>query len=218
LNLSELKTLTVGWLDDPAFGYFTEDLVTSWLNNGLRTLHKRLILAGENWYSKCATVPTVVGQECYTLPSDFYKLESLRLFTGTNPTIEEEYLTHMTPQQAAAFSPNQGTPATFYLKKNCLILRPPPDTVKTMEVTYSYAVSPMVLSTDIPDAPEQYHEYIAVLATLDGLFKDQRNAGEFIAGKRDFYDAMLAKDAEDRLQDVPRMVVETMGDSAGWIW
>lgn len=217
MNLLELKTLTAEWLDDPNFGYFSETLVTTWLNNGLKTLHKRLINAGENWYSKCATVPTVVGQDCYALPSDFYKLEQLRLYTGTSPNIEEEFLTHMTPQMASFYSPNPDAPQTFYLKKNCLILRPPPDEVRNLEITYSYAVAPMVLNTDIPDAPEQYHEYIAILATLDGFLKDQRDPGPFIE-KRNFYDQLIARDAEDRLQDTPRMVVETMGDTSGWIW
>lgn len=218
MNLGQLKALVAEWVDDPSFGYFSESLVTTFLNNGLFTLHKRLINAGDNWYSKCATVDTVVGQSCYTLPSDFYKLEQpVKFIQGTSPNLTETLITHLTPSQAQFYSPNPNEPQTFYLQKNRLILRPPPNIARTMEISYSYMVSPMVIDADTPDAPTQYHEYIAILGALDCFLKDQRDPGPFIE-KRKFYEDLLAKDAEERLEDTPRMVVETQEDMAGWIW
>ena len=60
-------------------------------------------------------------------------------------------------------------------KSNRLVLYPAPDTALTLRLYYSPRVTEMSLSTDIPNVPVHYHEFISVLAARDGFIKDGRD-------------------------------------------
>ena len=79
---------------------------------------------------------------------------------------------------------------------------------------YTYRVTDMSQDLEVPDVPLQYHEYIGVLAALDGLLKDQRDPTPMLT-KKDYYMSMMKQDAEDRREDGPRMVVQTEYDGYG---
>jgi hypothetical protein len=81
----------------------------------------------------------------------------------------------------------------------------------------SYEVSDMVLDTDIPDVPDQYHELLALLAAEDGFLKDGRSS-EILQHKLAVYKADMDADATERNQDQPRSVVETDSYIGGSIW
>jgi hypothetical protein len=66
----------------------------------------------------------------------------------------------------------------------------------------------MSLDTDVPDAPEDYHEYIAILAARDGFLRDGRPLSP-IESKLAYYERMMEESAENRNVDSPRMVVAT---------
>lgn len=221
MTFLELQNYVVEWLDDPNFGYFSQSTVQTWLNRALREVQKQLIQAGENWYITCAISSTVTDQREYTLPSDFLKshrLEYVSSGTGVNQSLF--VITPSTLQQARTLiGAKSGTPSVFVMRKSSFDLYPAPDTPdKTLRLYYSYRVSDMSGDNDVPDCPEQYHEYIAILAALNGYIKDDR-APNSLLEKRNFYLDMMKKDAEDRQQDTPRMVVitETDGDDP-WIY
>ena len=66
----------------------------------------------------------------------------------------------------------------------------------------------MTSGTDEPDLPTQYHEYIAVIAALDCFLKDDRRPDTLLVKKK-FYEDMMKKDQENRVETGPRMVVTT---------
>jgi len=72
-NLGQLRTLALSWLDDPNGEYFTTAQMNVFLNNAQRELQKRLIDKGENYYVIRMTGTMVVGEDTYTLPTDFKK-------------------------------------------------------------------------------------------------------------------------------------------------
>jgi hypothetical protein len=187
------------------------------LNNGLRECQKQLIQAGENFYVTRASTQTVANYDTYSTPSDFLKVNKFEvLLTGTTPNEVRQGLQKTTLVQIDAVSMTTGTPAAYTLKKNCFVLRPIPDIVYTLYLDYTYLVEDMTSNSSIPDAPLQYHEYIAVLATIDGLLKDQRDPSPMFA-KRDFYLGMMKQDAEERTVDSPREVLSTTSDF-GYLW
>lgn len=217
MNLSDLKNLTWSWLDDPNHTYFTSSQVTTWLNNGLKECQKQLIQAGENFYVTRASTQTIANYDTYALPSDFLKLNKLELLlSGTTPNEVRQTLRFSTLVEIDNVSMTTGTPAAYTLKKNCLLLRPIPDIVYTLYMDYSYLVADMTSDGSIPDVPIQYHEYIAILATIDGLLKDQRDASTFLA-KKDFYLSLMKQDAEQRRVDSSREVISTDADF-GYLW
>jgi hypothetical protein len=215
MNLSSLQTLTLSWLDDMNAGYFTLPQVTAWLNNAQRETQKQLIQAGENWYVQKSAASTIASQDSYSLPSDYLKCHKLEVvLSGSGVSEQRRTLTPVTLIQIDNIT-SLGIPEIYCLKKNCIIMRPIPDSAYVLYLHYSYLVTDMANALDVPDVPEQYHEYLAVLATIDGFMKDRRDPSAFIVGKRDSYLALMKQDSKNRTVDAPRSIVMTDGEDFG---
>lgn len=218
MNLAQLQTLVWSWLDDVNGAYFTQPQVDVWLNNAQKETQKQLIQAGENYYLERLSGTIINGQDTYVLPADFKKCHKFEVVLSNVGTVNEQRRTcdWVTYQQLDAVCQQTGTPGVYNIRRNLITLRPIPDNTYTVYLSQSYAVVDMVNQTDIPDVPEDYHEYLAVLATFDGLLKDQRDASTFLQGKRDAYLSLLKQDAKNRDVSKPRMVVMTEMDGAGF--
>ena len=209
MTLSDLQTLTSDILDDPLNGYFTLPILTQRLNLNLRELQKRLISANENYYTICVTTQTVLNQAAYALPSDFLQIIRLDYITqGSGPTASTQKINFITPNQIDNLSDTTGAPTFYYMQKNNLILAPVPDSVYTLHLEYSYYVQDMVLTTDVPDAPQQFHPYIAYMTARDCMVKDGRSL-QSIESQLGQYEMLLKQIAVQREADGARMVVNT---------
>jgi hypothetical protein len=58
---------------------------------------------------------------------------------------------------------------------------------------------------------------LAILATLDGFLKDQRDPSAFMA-KRDKYLELMKQDAEERQVNLPRQVIDYGAGDFGTIY
>lgn len=215
MTLGNLKTLCWDWLDDPQGSYFTAATLTLRLNLALRELQKRLISANKDYYVICVSTNTVATQKAYALPDDFMQVIRLeRLATGTVNNYPSFKMDAITPNERDNYIDSTGAPVSYYMQRNNLMLVPTPDAVYDMHLEYSYYVADMVADADIPDAPAQYHEYIAVLATRDCLIKDGRPLDPITAKLKD-YELLLKQVADQRQADGPRMVVQASGGQWG---
>lgn len=219
MQLSDLQSLVSFWLDDLNFGYFTQNQVTLWINNAQHELQKRLLKAGNNRYNITVTTPLVVGQNDYILPADFKKLHNLEvIISGTAPNESTAPIAPITENQKYLVQTGSGTPAWYTFKSNRLVLRPAPDTALTLRMLYSYMVTDLVNPTDIPDAPDDYHEMIALLACEDGFIKDGRS-NALLEKKIAAIQASIDSDAQERNQDQTRAVIETGNNvDNGFFW
>jgi hypothetical protein len=213
----DLQNLVLTNLNDINGTYFLPSQVQVWLNNSQREVQKQLIQSGENWYVIGVTTNTIVGSDTYALPSDFLKMHKLEIVTsglstvGTSNEITN-VLEPVTLQESAQIQLGPSVPIAYTIKKNCLILRPFPDQIYVLKAQYSYSVSNMVADSDVPDAPTQYHEYLAILTTLDGMYRDNVDPSSFHV-KRDFYLNLMKQDSQNRRVDRPRRVVTRHGYS-----
>lgn len=213
--LSDLRSLCLSWLDDLNAGYFTLPQVDVWLNNAQIEVQKLMLQAGQNFYMQPVQTSLVVNQSDYILPNDFRKLHRLEIVvSGTPPSEDVVPLAPITLNQQDLVPNQTGQPQYYFLVTNRLRLMPTPDTPLPLRLYYSPLVTNMVNATDCPNIPVEYHEFLAVLATIDGLLKDNRDQSGMLT-KRAYYENMLKQDATDRLQDAPRSIVQT-GESAGF--
>lgn len=213
MTFGELQTLVSVWLDDLAFGYFTRDQVRVWINNAQKETQKRLLKAGQNYYIRCVETTLVINQSEYVIPDDFRKEHRLEIIlSGIPPNENKQPILPMTINQQDMVQAGPGLPRFYYLKQAKFVLFPAPDTPYIMRMLYSYMVSDMTLDNDVPDVPSQYHEYLAVLACQDGFLKDGR-ANELLEKKLMEYQAQLDSDAQERLLDQPRSIVQTGNDA-----
>lgn len=220
MTLLELRTLTLQWLDDVNAGYFTTTTVNSWINNAQKEAQKRLLKAGQNYYLKCKESQLVVNQSEYVLPSDFRKLNRLEVVISNHGTTSEakQPIIPITLNQQDFVGVGPGTPRGYFLKKNRLVFWPAPDQTLFIRLYYSYMVADMVNDVDVPDVPEPYHEYLALLAAQDGFLKDGR-VPDLILKRISEYESQLDSDANERLLDMPRSIVEVGNDyDYGLMW
>lgn len=205
----ELRQLVSYWTDDLSMTYFTPVQINRFLNNAQKEVQKHMILAGQEYYTKCVVTTLVVNQREYILPSDFHKLARLEvIISGTAPNENTSRLTPIAPNQIDQVSWDVGTPGVYFFKRNRLVLWPAPQDSLVLRLNYAYNVEDMVLDNDTPDIPEVYHEMIAVLAALDCLYKDGREVAPLVE-KRDYYTAMMKKDADQRNVDESRVVIQS---------
>lgn len=215
MTFLQLQTLTGDWLDDPNFGYFTLSTVKIRLNLALRELQKRLISANKDYYVQCVSTTTVANQKAYSLPTDFMQLIRLeRIADGAVNNYPNFRMDAITPNERDVYVDSTGAPTAYFMQKNNLMLVPTPDTTYTMHLEYSYYVTDMSADADVPDAPAQFHEYIAILATRDCLIKDGRPLDPITLKMKD-YETLLKQIADQRQADQPRMIVAA-ASSGGW--
>ena len=207
--------MVLGLLDDINGTYFTSNLVLYWINEAQREAQKQLLQAGDNYYVKAVTTPTVVGNQDLVLPVDFYKLHRLESVDNMDTNSENVFsITPVTIGQKDFVYGYQGRPENYFLKKGHISLFPIPDQIYNVRLWYSYMVADLVNPTDVPDVPIEFVNYIVVLAAIDGRLKDGRDTTDLVA-KRTYYENMLKQAARNRNQDHPRMVVITTEESMG---
>ncbi len=216
MTRSDLRTLVWDYCDDVSGGYFTTAVVNTRLNLALKELQKLLLQAGQQYYAKVVTTPLVSGQANYALPSDFYQVIRLEwTVSGSGDTAVLQPILPATPNQKDNYLQAQGTPQFYTFIKNNLLLQPVPDSTQNLRLTYSYLVADMSTDGSTPDAPEQYHEYIAVLAARDCFLKDGRPLGP-IESKMGELKTTLKQISEVRNVDKARMVVTSHGGGYGY--
>lgn len=209
--------MVLAYLNDPDAGYFTIPEVNLWLNNAQRETQKKLLQAGQNWYMTCAQTQTVINQDCYALPSDYLKMLKFEIVLGgTSPNENTAILLPRTPMEISGIQ-GPGTPQAYFLKKDCAVIKPIPSSVWTLRMNYAYIVTDMTSDTEEPDVPTQYHELLALYATKDGKIKDESDSS-LIDNKIKEYLDLMKQDAQDRTEDVPRMVRSTEDWNLDYLW
>lgn len=209
MTFLELQNLTAYWLDDLAFGYFTQTQVKAFLNNAQKELQKLLLMAGVNYYVKPVQTTLVASQTDYVLPSDFVWLHRLEVILSGSGTSEDAApIVPITLNQKDQIAPGTGTPCVYYLKKNRIVLLPAPNAAKTLRLYYSPIATDMSADGDEPDAPEFYHEYLAVLGARDGLLKDRRDISNLQVKLKEL-EEHLKQIAQQRQVDASRHVLST---------
>jgi len=214
VTLSDLTTLLLSWVDDVNGTYFTSAQTNLFLNRAQAEVQKQLIQAGEMFYTKAVQTTTVAGQADYVLPSDFMIVNRLELVTSGSGTSEDKrFLVPISLNEQYKFGIQEDTPEVYAIKKDRITLFPTPSEALTLRLYYSYRVTDMVNSSDSPDVPVEYHEYVALLAARDCFIKDDRPLTN-LETKINYYLRLMKETYEDRRQDQSRMVIET-GDN-GW--
>ncbi len=209
MDLGTLRTLVSQWVDDPQNGYFTVPTLNLFLNNAQREVQKLLIQAEDSYYTKLVTTVTIQNQQDYALPDDLLKLTRLEVIAGgTGTNVDRRLLTNITINQQGMIGAQTGLPSVYYWQKSRLSLLPIPDQVYTLNLYYDYLITDMTMDTDIPDVPQDFQEYIAVLAAFDCFIKDDRVPANIML-KKEYYEKLLKQMAEDRDISGPRMIVMT---------
>jgi hypothetical protein len=202
----DLQNLVALWVDDVNFGRHSQSSIQTYLNNALYEVQRKLIKAHDAYYYTCSYTSLVANQVEYILPDDFLALHDIWLvLSGTAPNEETLPLEYIAPSERHNFITQSTTPTNFWIKQDRVMLVPPPDSALTLEILYSYLVDPMSASSDVPDVPTQFHEYIAIIAAYNCYLRDDK-VPALLKEKRMNYEALLEAN-EKRIQNRSRYII-----------
>ena len=125
-NYSELKTAIASWLDRTDLTDIIPDFIAL-----AETRHKRDFKIRR--METRVTTNTIAGSEFYTLPDDYIAMRNIKL--NTDPKTPLDFLTPEIMDRLNAGS-SRGTPKAYTIKGNNIELRPLPDGVYEIEVSY----------------------------------------------------------------------------------
>lgn len=225
MNVAQIQSLMLTWLDDQSAGYFTPANTLVWIQMAHRQVQLQLLQAGQNWYMKPVESYTVSGQADYLWPTDFLQEHRIEIVvSGTGSNEERQPLIPITTNMQDRVQLRAGTPTNYYIKKDRFTLMPTPDSsgpgpsgAYLIRLYYSPMVVDLSLTTDVPDVPEQFMEYVALLAAYNGFIQDDRAPANLV-GKIAQYETLLKQMAQDRTTDISRQVVETQDYDTGTFW
>lgn len=208
MTVAEIENLVVSWLDDPNKTYFTPAQLLTWINLAHRQVQMLLLQAGQNYYMKPVETYTVANQSDYAMPSDFITEHRLEyVISGTGVNENRIPLSEITTNQQDLINITSGQPSNYYIKKDRFTLSPTPDNVYLLRLYYSPIVSDLVFDSDVPNVPEQFMEFVAILAAYNGFIKDDRVPSS-LAMKMGQFEALLKQMSAERTQDHSRRIVE----------
>lgn len=215
MTRAELSALVVGWLDDTKQGYFTPTIVNLWLNLAQRQVQFELIGAGQNYYVKPYETLTVSGQGDYVFPANMIDIDRIEIVvSGTGPDEDKRPIEIVTLNQQDSVPKQLGCPDTCYIKKDRFTLLPTPDKQYVIRLYAELKVQDLIADTDVPDVPEHFMEYVAIVAAFNGYIKDDRTPENLVAKKAE-YREILRKIADQRKRNHSRKVVDVHDDN--WI-
>jgi hypothetical protein len=201
----------LSWLDDEKQGYFNSNDINTWLNLAQRQVQFELLGAGQNWYQIRAVTQTIGSQADYLVPPDFIFLHRFEIIIsgyGVPGSENRIALIPMTVNQQDLVPSVLGIPENYILLKDRFSLFPTPQQNYYLRLYYSPKLVDLQNDTDTPDVPEQFMEYIAIVAAFNGFIKDDR-APENLVSKKMEYLNLLKKMTAQRKQDQSRRIIET---------
>lgn len=146
-------------------GYGTDTAAqqTLMLNDAYRLIHSQ-----QRWpfLEKQATLSTVAGVNVvpYTSIADLVEFDSVRLAvpgdTSATQSINLQNVESQDMRDMEQLDATQGIPTFWSLIANAIHLYSFPDKVYTLNVDYIYAPPDLVVGTDVPVLPTEYHDLL----------------------------------------------------------
>lgn len=207
----ELQKLFLQFVNDPSGTFFDPvEFVQPALNRALLELQKQLVMSGDLYYvrSPPSSALSIQYQQDYVLPDDTFKLHRVTVDLDTaTPQPAYNTLRPITLNQIDRYGNDVGIPQAYVITKNKISLYPIPQTGnQILRLWYSYQVPQMTADSSVPDCPEIYQEYIAVIAVIDAKIKDE-SLETNIKEKQMRYQELMKQAATDRQYQEPRQVV-----------
>lgn len=164
--------------DNSGKNYAPADLLMS-LNIGQDNVAKELVALNVGWFEKPAdlnpngTPPgTTPGVELYKLPGDFVKFSRVeRSDTG--------YPLHLIDMNNKIIAGQINNPIAnlvtyqYFVTGNYMGINPIPQAAVPIRMWYVYDLPSLVLTTDVSEIPERWHDMVCVGAALDFITKDE---------------------------------------------
>jgi hypothetical protein len=168
MDLSELIEDVRSRADEDTAGFWTDTMITRWLNMANRKV-SFLLECLEDTDEQNMTA----GTASYALPSDYLKVKRVRADSLPLRPISMPELDRCETTGSPS-TDTRGTPSHFYMWGDLLYLYPTPASSVTSGVKVTYYKRPATLigTTDEPELPEQFQDLLVLYALHLALQRD----------------------------------------------
>ena len=193
----------------------SEDELKGIVNEQCQALYDVLVgVRGMDYYSGSTTITSVADQAVYSLPDDFYQLQTAMVGDGSRThnmaTFEEQELaTLLTMEQTGSHSYYD---TRYRLKQAGIEFRPKPkDASWTFTLRYVPAMPLLVADGDVFDGVNGWEKWIELAAAIEMLNKDESDSTALQVQQQKIEQRIRGL-AGSRDAGRPPRIVDTRGD------
>jgi hypothetical protein len=178
LQVQDVKTRVKRTFGDEAGVQVTDADILMWINDAQRNI----VRDNDNVLPTVGTANVVAGQNNYTLPSDLYRVHTVK-WNGYNlkSLSWQDFNTKFQGWESTDSLYSQGQPTFYTLWQSSFYLFPTPSSALTSGLKIYYTRRPVdrVNDTDVLDTPEEYNDAVVnyVLQKCYELDEDWTGAG-----------------------------------------
>ena len=186
-TLLQLRTRARQRADMENSKFVSDSELNDYINSSIAELHDILIQSyGEDYYINETTFSTIVGQESYDLPTDFYKMRGVDArLTGTRWLTLQPYNFNERNrfEDFGVWDLNGTATIRYRILGNKVRFTPNPDRVVEVRLFYVPMAQELVNDTDQLTDFNQYSEYVITDAAIKMLVKEESDATPFVIQK-----------------------------------
>lgn len=209
--IADLKALIGAGVD------VDDTYLINWINEAYSHCIDEIIKVNPDFFAKAATTSTVLGQQEYTLPSDFEKILMVnwkiagdwkRVIPMGNADIRNIPVKEKTSSTQGY---SEAEPYYYIIGNATLGLMPiPTETASSnLKIWYVYTPQQLLADSDEPDIPSRYHHILKFIAYANFLDRDDEHAAaEKIRQRFDAYVQRMCENIGERQVDTQARSVD----------
>lgn len=181
MDFSALKTRTLAYLQDPDNKKWGNTILEAAVNFANSWAWKKYCLntQGTHGLTSATATSIVADQQEYSLPSDRLRIWGIRRVNVTAPR-EPFWLDRLADPKDAdrfwrSYGPQDTYPAMYYLlgSQFGIVPKPTESIADALQVYYFAQAATLSASDDTPELPSEFHDLIALRATVRMLRLDE---------------------------------------------
>lgn len=163
-----------------------------YINNSYCELYEHLIGEGQELFLTSAALPMVSGLDTYPLPSNFYKLRGVDVFSGGYTWDAEPFMFAERNRYKNVPGWYYGQPVSYRLQGDNIKFIPVPSGAVGSRIWYYPAPVKFASPTDAADFVAGWDEFVIVDAAIKCLQKEESDVSVFVQQKADLRARILA--------------------------
>lgn len=220
ITLSELREQSRFRANQENSDFITDVELDTYINSSIAELHDILIQSyGSDFFLSEYDFTTVLNQDSYDLPVDFYKVMGVDAIVsdGQFHTISKfSFSDRRLGNFSTGWNDAYCTHVRYRVMGDKIRFTPTPDNTYSVKLWYSPVATKLVADTDELNDYNQYSEYVIVDAAIKMMLKEESDVSVLMAQKQELK-RRIEEASQNRDASEPNQIVDVY-NKAGEYW
>src|SRR3989304_6359844 len=183
MNRSAIRSFIRTFLNEATEGFWLDTELNTFINLANQKVNILIDNIDEDFFTTSKTFQTTANSKTYAWPSDCKRIRRIEHYNASDASditrLDEITFPRTEMQGDWPFSAS-GKPRRYQVRGANFDLLPIPDAVYTMKIYYDQRQTDLLQETDSPISPIDFHDMVAIWATILACPKDpDRDSTEF---------------------------------------